>query len=102
MENKIVKLEVIISKIYVDRLADFFELKGVGGFTALEISRGKGKLLGEHISDGISNDTLWTLVFTVITYDKLNTLRDALEKLLKTIHGTYIVTEVIEATNLKV
>jgi nitrogen regulatory protein PII len=101
MENKIIKLEIIISKVYMESVADFLEKNNVSGFTALEISRGKGKLLGEHISDGISNDTLWMLVFTVITFAEYSAFKDNLAKQLKTIRGTCIVTEVLEATNIK-
>ena len=44
------KLEIIISNTYLEELVNHLEEVGVQGYTALEITRGKGARKGEHLS----------------------------------------------------
>lgn len=59
------KIEIIVSNSFFQDLITRLEKLGVHGYTALEISRGKGAKKGEQLSEGLLPITRNSLVFTV-------------------------------------
>lgn len=62
---KYLKIEIIVSNSFFRDLIDRLEKLDVHGYTALEISRGKGAKKGEQLSEGLLPTTRNSLVFTV-------------------------------------
>lgn len=59
------KIEIIIANAFLQRLTEQLEDLGVHGYTALEISRGKGIKRGEHLAEGLLPTTRNSLLFSV-------------------------------------
>ncbi len=92
---EIVKLEIIIANSFLSDLVQRLEKLGVEGYTALDVSRGKGMAQGEHLSEGLLPVTRNTLLFTVIHKTLSLTVVDQLSAYLKERGGMIIISEVV-------
>lgn len=59
------KIEIVIANTFLETLIEQLEDLGVQGYTAIEITRGKGIKRGEHLTEGLLPTTRSSLIFTV-------------------------------------
>lgn len=92
---EIVKLEIIIANSFLPDLVQRLEKLGVEGYTALDVSRGKGMEQGEHLSEGLLPVTRNTLLFSVIHTDLSETVVEQLGPYLHERGGMIIISQVV-------
>lgn len=73
------KLEIIISNPYLEELVNHLEEIGVNGYTAIEISRGKGIRSGEHLSEGLLPTTRKVMLICLVTENVVNEIFEDLK-----------------------
>lgn len=95
------KLEIIISNTYLEELVDHLEEIGVQGYTALEISRGKGARKGEHLSDGLLPTSRSTLLICLVTEEMVDEIFDDLHKYINERNGVLFTVPVLRFMGLK-
>ena len=95
------KLEIIISNTYLEELVDHLEEIGVKGYTALEISRGKGTRKGEHLSDGLLPTSRSTLIICLVTEKMVIEIFDDLHKYINERNGVLFTVPVLRFIGLK-
>lgn len=95
------KLEIIISNTYLEELVNHLEEVGVQGYTALEITRGKGARKGEHLSDGLLPTSRSTLLISLVTEEMVNEIFDDLHKYIDERNGVLFTVPVLRFMGLK-
>lgn len=100
MENKILKIQIIIQTIYLDKLLDFLEKRQVTGFSAFEIDRGKGTKMGEHMVEGLLPTSRWTYMFSISQESTYKAMKEDLCAFLDNYKGALIVTLVYDAYHI--
>ncbi|MCG8576523.1 MAG: hypothetical protein MI810_16680 [Flavobacteriales bacterium] len=99
--NKIIKLEIILPAVYTQKLIYLFETFQVTGYSAVEIVLGRGEKHGAFESDGLLSTGKSLLFFSVLDKNHFLQLRKELKDFLHEYGGAYVLTDVLEATNLK-
>ncbi len=92
---EIVKLEIIIANSFLQDLVQRLEKMGVEGYTAMDISRGKGMEQGEHLSEGLLPVTRNSLLFSVIHKDIAEAVAEQLGAYIHERGGMMLITPVM-------
>lgn len=92
---EIVKLEIIIANSFLQDLVQRLEQLGVEGYTAMDISRGKGMEQGEHLSEGLLPVTRNSLLFSVIHKDVSETVVEQLGVFIHERGGMLLISQVM-------
>lgn len=95
------KLEIIISNSYLKELVNHLEDLGVQGYTALEITKGKGIRSGEHLSEGLLPTTRSTLLISLVSEEIANKIFDNLEKFITDRHGVVFIVPILRLMGIK-
>ncbi|SOD22866.1 P-II family nitrogen regulator [Nitrosomonas ureae] len=96
----LIKLEIIISNIYLERLIEKLESAGVKGYTAVEITRGKGIKQGEHLSEGLLPTSNNTIIFTICDASKISNIISNIQPFLQERGGMLITYKIEYASGL--
>ncbi len=96
----LIKLEIIISNLYLERLIEKLESSGVQGYTAVEISRGKGLKQGEQLSEGLLPTSNNTLIFTICDASKTSDIISNIQPFLQERGGKLITYKIEYASGL--
>lgn len=102
MENKTLKIQIIIQTIYLDKLLAFLESRSITGFSAFEIDRGKGTQIGEHMIEGLLPTTRWTYMFSISKESTYKAMKESLCAFLDKYKGTLVVTLVYDSYHIGV
>lgn len=89
-----VKLEIIIAEALINSLVQYLETLGIGGYTAINISRGKGSIHGEQIESSLSS-TETSYVFCIIAEEGSQAAFNALKPFVLTRRGLLFITPII-------
>lgn len=100
MDNKTLKIEIIIQTIYLDKLLDFLEDRLIRGFSAFEIDRGKGTKRGEHMVEGLLPTSRWTYMFSITQESTYQVMREDLCAFLDKFKGALVVTLVYDSYHI--
>ncbi len=96
----LIKLEIIISNLYLDRLIEKLESAGVKGYTAVEIARGKGIKQGEHLAEGLLPTSNNTIIFTICDASKISNIISSIQPFLEERGGMLITYKIEYASGL--
>lgn len=94
------KVEIILSHSYMDELLQELEAIDVKGYTALEISRGKGIKRGEMLAEGLLPTTRTSLFFMITGASEMNRIIERMEPFLELRGGAMFTTRIKYATGL--
>lgn len=95
------KLEIIIANTYLEELVNYLEVIGVKGYTALEITRGKGARKGEHLSDGLLPTSRSTLLICLVTEEIVNEIFENLKVYINKRNGVLFTVPVLRCIGIK-
>jgi nitrogen regulatory protein PII len=91
---EIIKIEIVIADVYLEDLIQRMEEVGVQGYTAIEISRGKGVKRGEQLSEGLLPTSQNLLVFAVVLKETADQLIEKIQPFLNERGGVIITSKV--------
>ena len=89
------KLEIIIPDSFLEETVLALDKAGVPGYTALEVSRGKGKKHGETLSAGLLPTTRVTYLFTYCRAELIAKAVQLIHPIVDEVGGIYAVSEVM-------
>lgn len=95
------KLEIILSNSYLEELVAHLEEIGVRGYTALEISRGKGIKTGEHLSEGLLPTSRNSLIICLVTEPTVDEIFDDLMQYINDRNGVLFTVPVLRYMGIK-
>ena len=88
------KLEIVIPDSFLEDLVHALDDAGAPGYTALEISRGKGKKFGETLIAGLLPVTRSTYIFTLCKQEIITKAVMLIDPIIEEVGGIYTVTNV--------
>jgi nitrogen regulatory protein PII len=94
------KIEIIIPNPFLQQLIELMEETGATGYTALDISRGKGLNHGEQLSEGLLPTSRNSLIFLITTPFTKEKLIDKVQSFVERYSGAIIVSKVEFASGL--
>lgn len=89
-----VKLEIIIGEGFISSLSLYLETLGIGGYTAIPISRGKGSIHGEQIESSLASTEI-SYVFSIIPEQGSQAAFEAIKPFVLTRRGLLFMTPII-------
>jgi nitrogen regulatory protein PII len=87
------KIEIIIESLYLNRLIELFDKKGISGYTIIKDIEGKGEH-GIKSADEVTDVFKNNYVFTVCDEEKLMTIVEDIRYFIKKFGGRCIVSDV--------
>jgi nitrogen regulatory protein PII len=91
--KKMKKIEIILESVYLNRLIELFDKKGISGYTIIRDVEGKG-ITGIKSADEITDVFTNNYVFTVCDEDKLMSIVEDIRAFIKRYGGRCIVSDV--------
>ena len=91
--KKMKKIEIILESVYLNRLIELFDKKGISGYTIIRDVEGKG-ITGIKSADEITDVFTNNYVFTVCDEDKLMSIVEDIRAFIKRYSGRCIVSDV--------
>lgn len=91
--KKMKKIEIILESVYLNRLIELFDKKGISGYTIIRDVEGKG-ITGIKSADEITDVFTNNYVFTVCDDDKLMSIVEDIRAFIKRYGGRCIVSDV--------
>ena len=88
------KIEIISDKQLLDIVTGKMHELGFTGYSLLDISSGKGKILGKSIADGITGANRFCLLISIVEEIKIKKLMEFLEDFFSDHLGVYWTTKV--------
>ena len=91
--KKMKKIEIILESVYLNRLIELFDKKGISGYTIIRDVEGK-RITGIKSADEITDVFTNNYVFTVCDEDKLMSIVEDIRAFIKRYGGRCIVSDV--------
>jgi hypothetical protein len=89
-----IKLEIIIAEGFISSLVAYMDTIGIGGYTAINISRGKGSIHGEQIESSLSTSET-SYIFCILPEAGSQAAFNALKPFVITRRGLLFLTPII-------
>lgn len=98
---KLLKIEIIIANTFLQPVINLLEEAEVHGYSALDISRGKGTQRGEQLAEGLLPTTRNSLIFTIANKQVADKVIETVQPFLDQRGGILITTEINYASGYK-